>query len=102
MKYTILWDAESGLNTTFEELNQNALPQQFLYQYPSPGRYLINVTAYNLHSEPETGYNQYTHNLSRVITVQIPVENFTIDFGDPPKALDTNGGQSVETYLVKS
>ena len=94
VKYTILWDAEMGTNITFDELNHNALPQQFIYSYPEPGRYVINVTAYNLHSEPETGYNGYTHNSSRVVTVEIPVENFTIDFGDPPKMLDTNGGKS--------
>ena len=95
MKYTILWDADNGLNTTFEELEVNALPQEFLYQYPEPGRYVINITAYNLHSEPGTGYNEYTHNMSRVVLVQIPVENFTIDFGDPPRSLDSNGGQSI-------
>ena len=94
MKYTILWDAESGTNITSEELVENAKPQQFLWQYPEPGRYVLNITAYNLHSEPEIGYNQYTHNSSRVVLVQIPVENFTIDFGDPPKSLDSNGGQS--------
>ena len=83
-----------GTNTTFDEVEEDAAPQLFTWQYPEPGRYLINITAYNLHSEPETGYNQYTHNTSRVVVVQIPVENFTIDFGDPPKMLDTNGGKS--------
>ena len=92
VKYTILWDAESGINTTLEELVVNALPQQFVYQYAEPGRYVVNITAYNLHSEPGTGYTQYTHNMSRVVLVQIPVENFSIDFGDPPRSLDSNGG----------
>ena len=73
----------------------NALDQEFLHYYADPGRYVINVTAYNLHSEPEFGYVKYTHNMTRVINVQIPVENFTIDFGTPAKWLDTDGGQSL-------
>ena len=56
---------------------------------------MINVTAYNLHSEPDFGYIKYTHNMTRIINVQIPVENFTIDFGTPAKWLDTDGGQCI-------
>ena len=77
----------------------DALPQQFIHQYSDPGRYVINITAYNLHSEPETGYIGYTHNMTRVIIVQIPVENFQIDFGPTAKWLDTDGGQLLDIYV---
>ena len=45
-------------------LDTNAKPQQFTYSYTDPGEYVVNLTAYNLHSETY-GYVKYTHNLSR-------------------------------------
>ena len=77
----------------------NADSWQTTHQYTEPGEYTINITAYNLHSEEEYGYNKYTHNITRVITIQNPVQDWTIDFGDPSKIIDSNGRKN--TMYVK-
>ena len=66
----------------------NAAAWQTTHQYTEPGEYTINITAYNLHSDVEYGYNKYTHNTTRVVTIQNPVMDWDIVRGRN-KALDT-------------
>lgn len=99
-------------------LATNAKPQQFSHTFADPNIYTVNITAYNLHSEPTLGYVQYTHNITRLgftldhyadisidcfvtscfpsprmIQVLIPVENWFIFVID--EWLDTAGGMSI-------
>ena len=64
----------------------------FSHIYPDVGEYTINITAYNLHSEV-FGYNKFTHNMTRTVKIQKPVENWDLNLGDPAKWIDTNGGE---------
>ena len=63
--YTVTWGTTAGeLNITRDQNVTSGTNETFSYSYNDPGQYLVNITAYNLHSEPY-GYNKYTHNLSR-------------------------------------
>ena len=61
--------------------------------YEDVGEYTINITAYNLHSE-EYGFNKYVHNLTRIVKIQKPVENWVLNLGEPARWLDHNGGNA--------
>lgn len=63
----------------------------FSHVYEDVGEYTINITAYNLHSE-EYGFNKYIHNLTRIVKIQKPVENWVLNLGEPARWIDRNGG----------
>ena len=69
----------------------NAKPWSTTHEYTEPNRYLINITASNLHSDENYGYNGFIHNMTRVVIIQHPVKDWSIDFGDPAKWLDNKG-----------
>ncbi len=52
----------------------------FTHSYAAVGDYEVNVTAHNLHSNPDYGAVGHAHNHSQVIHVQMPVEEWTTDF----------------------
>ena len=79
----------------------NADPWQTTHQYAAPGEYVINITAYNLHSDESYGYNGYTDNMTRVVTIQNPVEDWIINFGNPPKIIDADGRKDRDGYILK-
>ena len=76
----------------------NAAPSQFTHQYVDPGEYAINITAYNLHSDEEYGYNKFTHNMTRVVNIQNPVEFWNLNLGDPAKWLDSEARKKCDVY----
>ena len=59
--------------------------------YNETDEYVINITAYNLHSDPKYGYHGFIHNITRVILTLHPVQDWTIDFGNPPRRIDSDG-----------
>ena len=71
----------------------------FTHAYKEVGTYILNISAYNLHSEPY-GFNKYTHNMSRILQIQMPVINWELNLGDPPRWLDENGGWTLSFYKV--
>ena len=71
----------------------DAAPQQLWHTYKGPGKYVINITAYNLHSDKKFGFNKFVHNMTRTVFIQKPAENWELKLGDPPKWLDVNGGK---------
>ena len=79
----------------------NSASQTFTHEYSSPGEFVINVTAYNLHSDEEYGYNGYTHNMTRVIIVQNPVKDWVLNTGSPSKWLDSNG-RNMKHFIIDS
>ena len=79
----------------------NAAPWETTHQYAAPGEYVINITAYNLHSDENYGYNGYTDNMTRVVTIQNPVEDWIINLGNPPKIIDTDGRKDRKSYTLK-
>ena len=48
-------------------------------QYPMEGIKTINLTAYNLHSEPIYGVVKYSHNFSQVVYVEYKVDEFELE-----------------------
>ena len=62
--------------------------------YNETDEYVINITAYNLHSDPKYGYHGFIHNITRVILTLHPVQDWTIDFGNPPRRIDSDGGNN--------
>ena len=66
--YTISWSPNAGFsNETIDQNSTSGTNETFTFNVDDPGQYLVNITAYNLHSEPY-GYNKYTHNLSRQVS----------------------------------
>ncbi len=48
----------------------------FSHSYTIPGSYAVNATAYNLHSDEEYGHVGFTHNFSKIVHVQEPLDQW--------------------------
>ena len=79
------------MQLTFFSLDTDAASQRISHSYPNVGAYIINITAYNLHSE-DFGFNKFIHNMTRIVKVQRPVSNWVLNLGDPAQWIDKDGG----------
>ena len=58
------------------------MPASNFKEYSDEDKITINISAFNLHSDPDWGKVKFTHNFSQVINVQWPVENWETDCED--------------------
>ena len=79
------------INTIFYFTATDAKSQNFTYAFAGPGEYTINVTAYNLHKDEVYGAVGHIANMTRMVVVQQPVKEWTINM--TLTWLDTNGGK---------
>ena len=70
--------------------------QEFSFSYSSPGKYVIKISAFNLHMDPTYGATGHKLNMTRSIVVQMPVINWRLNI--TPSWMDTNGGRY--TYSI--
>ncbi len=50
----------------------------FTHAYNATGTYLLDVHAYNAHSEKPDGLKRYRHNDTVNVVVEMPVANWTV------------------------